>query len=172
MPVAALTSPIYNQQPEESDRAYEAFRKYRDMGAARNLRQVAQELDKSATQMGKWSSHWRWTERVRAYDAHLDYQMRLRTEEEHFNKLAAYRERAERAASVASESAILLMQKANERMAIMKPEEIEAGEVASMIRAAAQSLNLSLTAEAEAISVNGLERALKEKMDNEFPDTP
>lgn len=60
------------QRPNETDVAFEAFRIYRDMGAARSTRVVAQTLGKSAQLITRWSSTHNWVERCRAYDTHRD----------------------------------------------------------------------------------------------------
>lgn len=68
----------WEQQPGESAKAFEAFAAYRDMGAERSVRKVAQKLSKSATQIKEWSAKWRWVERSRAYDRELDRQAHAR----------------------------------------------------------------------------------------------
>lgn len=70
------TDKPWERQKGESDKAYEAFVTYRDMGTDRSIRAVAQKLGKSRTQIGKWSSGWEWTERVRAYDNELEKEAR------------------------------------------------------------------------------------------------
>ncbi len=72
----------WEQQPGESAKAFEAFAAYRDMGADRSIRKVAQKVGKSATQMGKWSKAHQWTDRVRAYDKHLDHVAQAQAERE------------------------------------------------------------------------------------------
>ena len=64
----------WEQQPEESAKAFEAFAVYRDMGVERSVRKVTQRLNKSLTLIGKWSSRYNWPERARAYDRDLDRQ--------------------------------------------------------------------------------------------------
>lgn len=49
---------------------------YRDMGLARTLSKVAQELSKSDTLIKGWSAKWDWQKRVRAWDDFLDEQRR------------------------------------------------------------------------------------------------
>ena len=70
------TDKPWERQKGESDKAYEAFVTYRDMGTDRSIRAVAQKLGKSRTQIGKRSSGWEWTERVRAYDNELEKEAR------------------------------------------------------------------------------------------------
>ncbi|MDD6051646.1 MAG: hypothetical protein PUC00_10355 [Clostridiales bacterium] len=64
----------WEQQPGESAKAFEAFTAYRDMGADRSTRKVAQKLTKSDSVIRKWSSTYNWVERARAYDRDLDRQ--------------------------------------------------------------------------------------------------
>lgn len=66
----------WEQQPEESAKAFEAFAAYRDMGAERSLRKLTQRLHKNLTTIRDWSVKWNWQERVRAYDRDLDKKAR------------------------------------------------------------------------------------------------
>jgi hypothetical protein len=59
------------RQERESTAAYEAFRVYMNMGARRNLRAVAAELDKSPSMIGNWSSEYNWRDRTTAYDTYI-----------------------------------------------------------------------------------------------------
>lgn len=72
-PETTTAVPLWEQQTGESARAYEAFRTYRDLEpSARSIRRVAQELGKSATLVGRWSSTCRWVERAEAWDREQD----------------------------------------------------------------------------------------------------
>lgn len=62
----------WEPQKGESIPAFQAFAEYRDMGEVRSLRAVAQKLDKSLTVIGRWSTRWRWLERVKDYEAYMD----------------------------------------------------------------------------------------------------
>ena len=79
----------WEQLANESPDAYEAFALYRDMAyrtvnakgdtvftdyvaSKRSVRTVVQELDKSLTQISRWSAKYRWVERAQAYDKHID----------------------------------------------------------------------------------------------------
>ena len=61
----------WERQQGESAQAFEAFSAYLELGPDRSIRAVGQKLDKSRQQIGKWSSRWRWQERIRAYDNEL-----------------------------------------------------------------------------------------------------
>jgi len=50
--------------PYESTKAYNAFRVYAEMGDKRSLRAVGQKLGKSTTIIERWSSKWKWRERI------------------------------------------------------------------------------------------------------------
>lgn len=67
----------FEQQPRESAKAFAAFRTYLEMGPQRGLRNVARKLNKSLTQIGRWSSKFEWPARVQAYMATVAEQERL-----------------------------------------------------------------------------------------------
>ena len=54
--------------PRESNKAYEAFCIYRDLGAGRTLKAVARKLQKSYTIIRRWKVEWNWGERAGAWD--------------------------------------------------------------------------------------------------------
>jgi len=66
----------WEKQPEETSKAFEAFRLYRDYGAGRSLRKVAEKhFEGSAGKLGwieTWSSKYGWVARCEAWDAHQD----------------------------------------------------------------------------------------------------
>ena len=63
---------LWERQPEETARAFEAFVVYRDLGANRSLRKTAQELGKNCTTISEWSAKYDWVKRVAAWDAEQD----------------------------------------------------------------------------------------------------
>lgn len=63
---------LWERQPFEHSRCFQAFAIYRDMGPDRALRKVAHELSKSYPVILKWNNRWFWQERVAAYDQYLD----------------------------------------------------------------------------------------------------
>lgn len=66
-----MTKP-WDRLPKESIQAREAFLTYRDMGTDRSTAAVGRQLGKSKALMDRWSSTYRWVERVAAWDAHLE----------------------------------------------------------------------------------------------------
>ena len=61
----------FEQQPKETAKAFAAFSLYLNMGPERSLEGVGRRLDKSGGLVERWSSRWRWAERVEAHAAHL-----------------------------------------------------------------------------------------------------
>jgi len=66
----------WEQQPEETQEAFEAFQLYRNMGLERGISKVAQMLGKSDSLMYRWKYKWRWTERARLWDMDIDRELR------------------------------------------------------------------------------------------------
>jgi hypothetical protein len=68
----------WQQQPDESIKAFQAFVTYRNMDPnERSLQRVVSELNKSKTLLGRWSSKFDWVERAALWD---DYQELRRLE--------------------------------------------------------------------------------------------
>ena len=57
----------FEQQPKESPKAFAAFSVYLNLGPERSLEAVRVKCGKSSRLIQRWSSRWKWTERVRAY---------------------------------------------------------------------------------------------------------
>lgn len=57
------------QQPDESAPAFDAFRRYLEMGPQRSTAKVARACGKQKSLMDRWSSRWRWVQRVREFEA-------------------------------------------------------------------------------------------------------
>lgn len=62
----------WEQQPDESTKAFAAFRIYSALGDKRRLPTVAERCGKSSSLIGRWSRTHAWNLRVRALDAHLE----------------------------------------------------------------------------------------------------
>jgi hypothetical protein len=66
----------WDKLPGESAQSFEAFTVYRDLGAERSLKKVAQQLGKSGTLIDRWSARDAWVVRVDAWDVEMDRQHR------------------------------------------------------------------------------------------------
>lgn len=67
-----MSNDVWKRLPTDTDKSFEAFVLYRDMGASRSLREVAEKLSKSETIINRWSMNNDWVNRVAAFDASLD----------------------------------------------------------------------------------------------------
>jgi hypothetical protein len=85
----------FEQQPQESDKAFAAFALYLSMGPERSTAAVATKLTKSEQLIRRWSARWRWTERVAAHASHLATVEREATESLTRAKSAAWLKRQE-----------------------------------------------------------------------------
>lgn len=122
----------WERQEGESTRAFEAFAKYRDMGASRNIRQVAQELSKSATTIAKWSGTWDWVYRVGKWDEEQDRIARQAQIEE-------IKKMRKRHADLAN----AMLVKAARALNRIPEDEIKAGDVSRMVDTAAKLERIS-----------------------------
>jgi len=76
----------YEQQPEESSKAFYAFSLFRDLGVGRRVTDMAGEynakfrnkasLSSSVDNLSRWSTRYRWVERSNAWDSLLDSKLR------------------------------------------------------------------------------------------------
>ena len=71
---------VFEQQPRESAKAFEAFSVYLGMGPERSLAAVAQKLAKSRQLLKRWSAKFDWPGRVQAQAAYLAIVEREATE--------------------------------------------------------------------------------------------
>ena len=62
---------MFEQQPNESSKAFAAFKAYLELGTQRSLVAVAGKLGKQASLIERWSGRHNWPARVQAYAAHL-----------------------------------------------------------------------------------------------------
>lgn len=62
----------WEQQPDESPEAFEAFRVYRDLGEARSHLKVCDEIGKARSLISRWSADHDWVARAAAWDFRTD----------------------------------------------------------------------------------------------------
>jgi hypothetical protein len=61
----------WEQQPKETERAFEAFKLYLDMGPSRTHARVGKLLGKNVVVLERWASHYGWADRIRAKAVYL-----------------------------------------------------------------------------------------------------
>lgn len=69
---------LWERQTGETEKAYEAFAMYRDMGPGRTISAVVTQLGKSRCLIDRWRVNWNWHERVRQYDAEIEKEARAK----------------------------------------------------------------------------------------------
>lgn len=92
--VAPAALAIWDMQPGETSKAYEAFRQYRDLGVTRSLSDVSAMLHKSVTVLGRWSRANRWVERAAAFDAEVSRRVSAASIDTHAEVLIRQAEQA------------------------------------------------------------------------------
>lgn len=115
---------------------------------------------------GQWNQMYarnEWKARAEAYDAHLDRLDREKRESEHVTNLTSFRDRQRRLAAAATEAAIGLMTKVNQKLTEAKDEPISLGQLPAFLRAAASVSLAATNAEAEALAIDDLLKKLDER---------
>lgn len=62
----------WEQQDNETSKAFEAFVVYRDLGFSRSIRKVSEKVLKTDGILKRWKKLHNWEDRVIAYDKHID----------------------------------------------------------------------------------------------------
>lgn len=71
-----LKDPLWERQENETDRAWGAFKEYRDAGPERQIRKLCKQRGHSEKWAHVWAKKWSWRLRVIAWDNHLDAETR------------------------------------------------------------------------------------------------
>lgn len=81
------------QLPDETDKAYDAFLRYLNMGPERTIAAVARQINKHATQLKDWATDNRWVERVRQHNAQVAREAQKRATEDYLKDVQEHRDR-------------------------------------------------------------------------------
>ena len=122
----------WERQPEETTKAFEAFRVYRDLGAERSIAKAGKQLGKNRVTLEGWSSKFNWVERVAAWDAEQDRIAR----QEQAKAIKAMRNRH---AGIAK----AMIVKAGRALQKIPEDEIKPGDISRMIEVAAKLERIS-----------------------------
>ncbi len=117
----------------ESQKAFEAFTIYRDMGPTRSLVKVGQTLAKTRQNLNRWSSQFQWVERCDRYDEHMD---RIALLEQEDARRAMAREHIELANA--------MLEKVAQRLADLDPEQISPAQIPNYIQTAVNIERLAI----------------------------
>lgn len=125
---AALTlDPAFDpwqRQPKETAKRYGQFCTYRDQGRTRTLRVVAEMLALNARYVRMVAADMRWTERVEAFDRHLDQLHQ-----------AAWLEERRKAARADAELLSEAVTKLAERVETLNPDELSISDFTRLLDA-------------------------------------
>lgn len=122
----------WEQQEGESSKAYQAFCEYRDMGANRSIRKLAQKINKSVTWLGEWSKTYDWVKRCQAWDSEQDRIAR----QAQLDEIVKMRKRHAKIAETALEKVL-------EALASMDPEEMSNADITRMMDTASKLERIS-----------------------------
>lgn len=151
------TDKPWERQKGESEKSYEAFKLYRDMGEERSISAVGKRLAKSRNLIDRWKERWAWKERVRAYDNELEKQAKAKAVKD-------YKAMTERHIKIS----IQLQKKALEALNYLEVEKMTAKDIKEFIKMATELERLNRTIEEDKqktdVTLNdGFIEALKEE---------
>ena len=122
----------WERQEGESEKAFEAFVIYRDLGQDRTITAVVKRLEKSRNLIDRWKEKFNWFERVRLYDNEIEKRALIK----------AVRERksmSERHIKIAMQ----MQKKALEALQLLPIEDMSSKDITNMMETAAKLERLS-----------------------------
>lgn len=134
--------PVWEHQPDETNKQYEAFCVYRNMkipgdpSSKRSIRQVSEQLGKSETLLNRWSSKNDWVKRADAWD---DEQERILSEEQRKQQLADIKKMRKRHADLAT----AMLVKAAKALKAIPDDEIKPSDMTRMVDIASKLERIS-----------------------------
>lgn len=132
------TDKPWERQKGESEKAYEAFATYRDMGEKRTLTAVAEKLQKSGSLIRRWKDQWDWVERVRAYDNGLEKEARAKAVKDRKDMIDRH-----------VKIAMQLQKKALEALSSLEVEQMSPKDIKEYLKMATELERLNRTLEEE-----------------------
>ena len=137
----------FSPHPTESQKAFDCFLCYLDIGASRSLNRVAELTKVNHGTLKHWSRHYQWAERINEYQAHV-LRTRLAIETAALenvaqlwaDRTAAYKERE----WAAAEKLLAVAQKCLDALHAKDPEDITLADVSKALAIATKIGRLSL----------------------------
>jgi hypothetical protein len=130
----------WERLPGESSAAFAAFGVFRDFGAERSLKKAATQYEEDSGTATKryrtwrsWSMRFQWFKRTAEYDRYLDHL-----------KLAKRREATEAFEEKQGKIADSMLDRVDKKVALMAPEDLNAGMAVTWLDAASRSKRESL----------------------------
>jgi len=146
-PSASKVPLPFSPHPTESQKAFDCFLCYLDIGANRSLNRVAELTKVNHGTLKYWSRHYQWAERINEYQAHV-LRTRLAIETAALENVAQLW--AERTASykerewAAAEKLLAVAQKCLDALHAKDPEDITLADVSKALAIATKIGRLSL----------------------------
>jgi hypothetical protein len=135
---AELERLAWERRPKEPARAYDAFRRFREAGPLRNLRDIAEALQVSRRTIERWAQNNFWWERAVAWDDEV-HQLDDRRRLEQLRTMHDLHQRAGRG----------VMQKALAALNELEPKDIPAYAAARLLELGARLERETLTTSVE-----------------------
>ena len=123
---------LWERREGETNKQFEAFCVYRDLGIDRTQRKVSEQLRKSEALISRWASINNWTERVRAYD----------DEQDRLNRIAQQKEIAQmrkRHAGIASK----MLETAQAALEVIDPLDVKPNDISRLVEVASKLERIS-----------------------------
>lgn len=125
----------WDMQPDETTKAFEAFKVYRDMGPKRSRKAAVEKMTGKTNTCGnfdQWSVKYHWVSRINAYDRYLDQQATAK-------KVEDIREMAERHSTMA----VVFLNKVVSRLQNIDPNSLSADQLLKWFEVASKVERLS-----------------------------
>ena len=106
----------YERQPEETDRAWQAYVIFKELGSDRSRAEVARRLGKANRIIEEWGRKWDWPKRIADYDRDMDRHAR-RAEIDAIKKMKA------RQAKLALKAQTLIAHTLERRLELIEGDE-------------------------------------------------
>lgn len=126
----------WERQPDETDKAFEAFCLYRDLGPERSQPKVVELYGKSKHTVEKWSIKFNWKQRTEAWDNEQDRIAREAAQREKIQEIAEMRSRHEKLS-------MLMLDKVEEALGQMNSADLKPADLSRMVEVASKLERLS-----------------------------
>lgn len=158
--------PIYEKLESETQKAYEAFCTYRDMGSSRSTARVMQEHGKSKAVIQGWCNDHNWVKRVEAYDLEQEAIARQILEEEnreaYRQKLRKYRQENEDIGNAFRATGVAMLKEVREFAKNLKASDIKVNNIANVVRSIETCMTMGDRFLSESLGVEKLLQQMKE----------
>jgi hypothetical protein len=158
---------LWDRRDDETPKAWAAFSDYRDLGKWRSVDRAYQQQQKTSKRAARhwwdWYDAFDWKPRAEAYDAHQERQARKEAEAAHRRQIRDFQSRQQERAEKLHRASISLLDKALTRLQDLTPEDMDPAQLVGVLRAAATATETAGNAEAAALGVEELLKALPDE---------